>query len=244
MIKHTAVKGALDKGNDEGESSSTQQFKDPIAIPGTSKMPDMYFLPTMPSSSQDLDPDDYIRSDEEDQLELSPRKQTKWMGNIHTVNIKTEEFQNLPADVRYDILTDLKETRKQSSWGRIHELPTVSNFLFLVNEIIEPISILCVFQGSNKYSGFQVDRLLKRRSVQESLETAEKEMGGKTLTLEELDQLLTDQGIDTTQKQDAAFRIAADSTTRVVYVKGKFSLFIMYIIIHSTNMCDLLFFFL
>lgn len=44
-------------------------------------------------------------------------------------------------------------------------------------------------------------------------------MGGKTLTLEELDKLLTDQGISTTQ--DAAFRIASDSTTRVVYLKGK-----------------------
>ncbi|XP_058800041.1 DNA excision repair protein ERCC-5 homolog [Phymastichus coffea] len=199
LIKHTAVKGALDKGNDEGESSTIQHFKDPKAIPGTSKIPDMYFLPDMPSTSQFTDSDDYIRSDEDDQLNLSPRKQTKWMGNIHTVNINTEEFKNLPADVRYDILTDLKETRKQSSWGRIHELPT----------------------GSNKYSGFQVERLLKRRNVQESLETAEKEMGGKTLTLEELEQLLTDQGINMTQKQDAAFRIAADSSTRVIYMKEK-----------------------
>lgn len=48
-------------------------------------------------------------------------------------------------------------------------------------------------------------------------------MGGKTLTLEELDRLLTDQGIETMQKHDAAFRIASDSTTRVVYVKGIFS---------------------
>ena len=64
-------------------------------------------------------------------------------------------------------------------------------------------------------------RLLKRRYVQESLEVAEKEMGGKTLTLEELDRLLTDQGIDTTKHQDAAFRIASDSTTRVIYLKGK-----------------------
>ncbi|OXU18387.1 hypothetical protein TSAR_010302 [Trichomalopsis sarcophagae] len=199
LIKHTAVKGALEKGNNDGESSVAQQFKDATAIPGSSKVQDMYKLPEMPSTSTCGDSDDYMDSDDELQTQLSPRKQTKWMGNIHSVDVNTEEFKNLPADVRYDILTDLKETRKQNSWGRMHELPA----------------------GSNNYSGFQVKRLLKRRYVQESLEVAEKEMGGKTLTLEELDRLLTDQGIETTQKQDAAFRIASDSTTRVVYVKDK-----------------------
>lgn len=63
-------------------------------------------------------------------------------------------------------------------------------------------------------------RLLKRRYVQQSLESAEKEMGGKTLTLEELDKLLTEQGIDT-KGGDAAFRIAADDTTRLIYIRGK-----------------------
>lgn len=62
-------------------------------------------------------------------------------------------------------------------------------------------------------------RLLKRRYVQESLKSAEKEMGGRTLTLEELDKLLTEQGIDTKGK-DAAFRIATDDTIRLIYVSG------------------------
>lgn len=55
--------------------------------------------------------------------------------------------------------------------------------------------------------------------MQASLESAEKEMGGKTLTLEELDKLLTEQGVDT-KGRDAAFRIAADSTTRLIYISG------------------------
>ncbi|XP_023246199.1 DNA repair protein complementing XP-G cells homolog [Copidosoma floridanum] len=197
LIKHTAVKGALEKGNDNEESSTAiQQLKDTKASSVTSAINDMYKLPEIPSGSQ-LDPDDYINSEDEDELHLSPRKQSKWMGNIHSVDVDNEEFKNLPADVRYDILTDLKDTRKQNSWGRLHELP----------------------KGSNNYSGFQVKRLLKRRYVQESLEEAEKEMGGKSLTLEELNKLLTDQGINTTLQQDKAFRIASDSTTRVIYVK-------------------------
>lgn len=130
LIKHTAVKGALEKGNDEEESSSgnninaVQKFKDAKVIGGTSDVNDMFKLPLMPSPGK-LDPDDYINSEDEDELKLSPRKQTKWLGNIHSVEVDCEEFKNLPADVRYDILTDLKETRKQNSWGRIHELPSV-----------------------------------------------------------------------------------------------------------------------
>lgn len=65
-------------------------------------------------------------------------------------------------------------------------------------------------------------RLLKRRYVQESLESAEKEMGGKSLTLEELDKLLTEQGVNTNGK-DAAFRIAADSATRLIYISGMYA---------------------
>ena len=53
-------------------------------------------------------------------------KQNGW--EISIVILDNEEFANLPANIRYDILTDLKETRKRNSWGRIHELPKVSIF--------------------------------------------------------------------------------------------------------------------
>lgn len=46
-------------------------------------------------------------------------------------------------------------------------------------------------------------------------------MGGRTLTLEELDRLLTDQGINTSTHDDAAYRIASDSKTRVLYASGE-----------------------
>lgn len=47
--------------------------------------------------------------------------------DLHTVNIESETFKNLPVKEKYDILMDLKETRKQSSWGRLHELPKKSD---------------------------------------------------------------------------------------------------------------------
>lgn len=62
-------------------------------------------------------------------------------------------------------------------------------------------------------------RLLKRRLVQTNLESAEKEMGGKTLTLDELNKLLTEQGINTSG-HNCTYRIAADSSTRLLYISG------------------------
>ncbi|XP_069684242.1 DNA excision repair protein ERCC-5 isoform X2 [Periplaneta americana] len=62
-----------------------------------------------------------------------------------------------------------------------------------------------------------MSRLLKRRSVQVSLEDAEKEMGGRSLSLGELEELLSEQGVVTESK--AGMRIASDETTRYLYVK-------------------------
>ncbi|XP_011861785.1 PREDICTED: DNA repair protein complementing XP-G cells [Vollenhovia emeryi] len=195
LIKHSVVKTALNKDSKDQNGGAIQ-----IMINMQTKRPDedMFALPDIPdvSGAQSyVDDDEY---DSDTVAELSPRKQSKWMGNIHNVDVTSGEFKALPADVRYDILTDLKETRKQNSWGRLHEMP----------------------QESHEFSGFQLKRLLKRRHVQESLESAEKEMGGKTLTLEELEKLLTEQGIDT-KGRDAAFRIAADNTTRLIYISDK-----------------------
>ncbi|XP_047359060.1 DNA excision repair protein ERCC-5 [Vespa velutina] len=191
LIKHTVVKSVLNKKNVDENIESSEISTNIYSKPSVN---DVFKLPELTN----IDEKDYISSDDSNSsMQLSPRKQTKWMGNIHNVDLSTAEFKSLPADVRYDILTDLKETRKQSSWGRLHEMP----------------------EESNKFSTFQMKRLLKRRFVQESLESAEKEMGGKTLTLDELEKLLTEQGVQT--NRDNAYRIASDSTSRVIYISDK-----------------------
>ncbi|KAG7204177.1 hypothetical protein KM043_002015 [Ampulex compressa] len=195
LIKHSAVKAVLNKDTKNDKDEPTEISTN---LHSKTTAHDIFQLPDMPSTSKT---EIYSSDDEYDSnssVQISPRKQRKWMGNIHSVDVSSTEFRSLPADVRYDILTDLKETRKQSSWGRLHEMP----------------------EESQDFSGFQMRRLLKRRLVQESLESAEKEMGGKTLTLDELDKLLTEQGI-TRKGHDAAYRIAADSTTRLFYISDK-----------------------
>lgn len=149
----------------------------------------MFRLPDIPNSDMETT----LESDTSD-TETSESSPAKW--DLHTIDAKSAEFTALPAEVRHDILTDLKEQRKQSSWGRIHELP----------------------KHSGDFSSFQMKRLLKRYSVQVSLEEAEKEMGGHTLSLNELEKLLTEEGIVTASKSSTK-RIASDENRRYLLIK-------------------------
>lgn len=113
---------------------------------------------------------------------ICPRK--NYDVNITKIDINSSHFKSLPADIRRDILMDIKETRKQNSWARLRELP------------IE----------SQNFSSYQMERLLKRRQVQVSLELAEQEMGGKEWTLQELEDMLVADGvIEATVKEENKF---------------------------------------
>lgn len=118
--------------------------------------------------------------------------------NLNSIDVTSKKFLDLPPDVRHDILTDLKEKRKESSWGRLHELPA----------------------QSNDFSEFQMKRLLKRRQVQVSLESAEKEMGGKCLSLAEMEAMLTDEGILNAASSSAAKAIASNENALYLHVKS------------------------
>jgi hypothetical protein len=74
------------------------------------------------------------------------------------------------------------------------------------------------WQESGDFSNYQMTRLLKRRSIQVSLENAEREMGGQSLSLGEIEEILSEQGVVT--NSSIGSRIASDSITRYVYVKG------------------------
>lgn len=125
LIKHSVVKTALNKDSKVDQTNGAIQAM--LNMQTNCSKEDMFILPDMPSTSTS-NMQTYISDNEDDSdtsVELSPRKQSKWMGNIHNVDVTSNEFKALPADVRYDILTDLKETRKQNSWGRLHEIPQV-----------------------------------------------------------------------------------------------------------------------
>jgi hypothetical protein len=105
-------------------------------------------------------------------------------------------------------------------------LPPNTNIIFVANThyslCISHIAGPLWWQESGEFSNYQMTRLLKRRSIQTSLEDAEKEMGGRSLSLGELEEMLSEQGVVTTS--NVGMRIAADNVTRYVYIKGNFIL--------------------
>lgn len=179
LVKHSAISKVLSEKAKAALTASTSP-------PKKSKDDDdeLYVLP--PSQSFDSTTQSEDSSDEDDS--------GLHKYDLHSIDTESVEFKSLPVDVRHEILTDLKETRKQSSWGRIHELPT----------------------ESDDFSIYQMRRLLKRQSVQNALEEVEKEMGGHSLSLGELEKILKDQGVITNLKGN---RIASDENTRFLLIK-------------------------
>lgn len=65
-----------------------------------------------------------------------------------------------------------------------------------------------------------MERLLKRRKLQECLEETEKEMGDGCMSLNELESLLNEEGIDTKIENLPSRRIASDNTTRYLFISN------------------------
>lgn len=147
-------------------------------------------LPEDPSTSKDWET---ATETEDDETENDTS-----IEDLQAIDVTSKHFKKLPADVRYDILTDIKEARKQSSWGRLHELPT----------------------QSDDFSTFQMKRLLKRRQVQVTLEETEQEMGGVNILSYEQIQNIFQQSDNFDFDQLPTKPIASDENVRYLYIKN------------------------
>lgn len=149
----------------------------------------------LPPVQDDLPKDDSHTDISESDESFDEKQRIVYNHNLQAIDVKSSHFLSLPADIRHEILSDIKETRKQSSWGRLHELPA----------------------ESQTFSSFQMKRLLKRRQVQVELEEAEKEMGGKGLSMAELENLLSEEGV--VDPDLVTERIASNEHVRYLHVR-------------------------
>ncbi|KOB67908.1 DNA-repair protein complementing XP-G cells [Operophtera brumata] len=100
--------------------------------------------------------------------------------DLHSIDLESQNFKTLPTKEKYDLLLELKETRKMNSWGKLHELP----------------------KKSDNFSDFQT----------------EKEMGDAGMSLNELESLLNEEGIDTKIETLPTRRIASNNSTRYLLI--------------------------
>ncbi|CAK1602790.1 unnamed protein product [Parnassius mnemosyne] len=148
---------------------------------------DIFKLPALPQQDEETE------SESEDEQNSSASTV-----DLHTVDVESDYFKNLPVKEKYDLLVELKDTRKMNSWGKLHTLP----------------------KKSDNFSDFQMQRLLKRRKIQECLEETEKEMGDGSMSLNELESLLNEEGIDTKIESLPTRRIASNNTTRFLLINN------------------------
>lgn len=141
LLKHSAVNKVLSERTKNNLGTTTSEITSKTKRKDAD---DIFKLPPMEieteNTSSDEEEDLGIYSEDESTTDSSPTK--NW--NIYNFDMNSKEFRSLPADVRYEILQDLKEQRKQSSWNRIHEMP----------------------KHSDDFSTYQMERLLKRQAVQ------------------------------------------------------------------------------
>ena len=43
--------------------------------------------------------------------------------DVYQVDVESQAFLSLPANLQYEVLSDLKGKRKQNSWATLHEMP-------------------------------------------------------------------------------------------------------------------------
>uniref|UniRef100_A0A8D9BTU3 DNA repair protein complementing XP-G cells homolog n=1 Tax=Cacopsylla melanoneura TaxID=428564 RepID=A0A8D9BTU3_9HEMI len=147
--------------------------------PALRREEDMFELPPAPKQSS--------RDDEEDSESEDAESSFRY-ADLHSVDINSEQFSALPPNMRHEILTELLEQRKLSSWHKMHEMP----------------------QESDGFSSYQMERLLRRRAIQKKLDETAGELEEHVLSLGELESMFVKEGV-------LARRVASNANERVVY---------------------------
>lgn len=209
------IQRALAKpGDNEPSTSSSESQPGPSTVLPTDAGRDaMFILPPLPETAEptssanstgtstDLNNSADSSSSACD-IEMDEQTQrSEYHVDLTSLDVTGRQFLELPVDVRHEILTDLKALRKTSSWGRLQELPV----------------------QRDEFSEFQMRRLLKRCQVTRMLEKTEQEMGGGSMSLADIEQLLCEDGIVPMADSMASMakqRVISDEHKRFLYVKS------------------------
>lgn len=108
---------------------------------------DLFELPEIPKSENEESIDIMTSSDSETDTILE-NVGLKNVSDVYEVDVTSSRFTSLPTNLQYEVLNDLKGKRKQNSWAKLHQMP----------------------QEAEGFSGFQMERLKRRREIQAKLE--------------------------------------------------------------------------
>jgi len=113
---------------------------------------DLFELPDIPKTEND-ETVDISSSDSETDIILE-NVGLRNVSDVYQVDVTSSKFTSLPTNLQYEVLNELKGKRKQNSWAKVHQMP----------------------QEAEGFSGFQLERLKRRREIQAKLEGVVEEM--------------------------------------------------------------------
>lgn len=114
---------------------------------------DIFELPEMPPQ----DEEDILLSSDDSDSETDIILEQVGLKNVHDVyqvDVDSEQFVNLPKNIQYEVLNDLKGKKKQNSWAKMHEMP----------------------RKAEDFSGFQMERLKRRRKIDAKLDNVREDL--------------------------------------------------------------------
>ncbi|XP_053162403.1 DNA excision repair protein ERCC-5 isoform X2 [Hemicordylus capensis] len=144
FLKRQAIKTAL-AGKSNAEFPSLSEVR-------REEVDDIYVLPSLEDKEKNS-------SEEEDEKEWEERMtqkqilQEEFFENPHSIDVESEDFLNLPPEVKHEILTDMKEFTKRR------------------RTLFETMP-----EESGDFSQYQLKGLLKKSSLNRHIENVQKEM--------------------------------------------------------------------
>lgn len=171
-----------------GQTVGTSNLKK-VSFKAKEKARDEIFkLPPLPENSQSILSDSIESNDDfERKFTNFSKEDIKYLNKI---DIDSDDFNELPPDVKQEILSTLKEVRKHRTWDQFEKLP----------------------KESNEFSHFQMQCLLKKRKLQSKLEEVQRDIR-KINSAAYVSQYTSDHVIGETNK------IMSDDTSYYVLLK-------------------------
>ena len=134
--------------------------------------------------------DDYEDSDSDSEPSIAHNYTN--IQNFDSMDLNSEDFESLPPEIKYEILTEMKQ--KFKGYRNTNIMP----------------------KESNDFSKYQLERLLKKRSLQSKIENTMKQLNGENS--EEILQDWDKKGFHNKSELSAG-RLVSDESTRFVFLK-------------------------
>ena len=160
------------------------------------KEKDLFELPEMPVNEEE----DKLESSEDSDSETDMILESVGLKDVHDVyqvDVESPEFASLPKHVQYEVLNDLKGKKKQNSWATMHQMP----------------------RQAEDFSGFQLERLKRRRQIQAKLDDVKEDLGNSQMEVMD-SKLFVGDKVGIKKMKTESRRMASRSDAGIIFMSG------------------------